>query len=86
MPRQRVGEECLSRLIRILPRAIDSSMAPSAASVAAAERPSAVSAATVEWGTVPQTPIVTTTSGSKVHVCGSCAPGRRRAIEVLGVA
>ena len=58
-------------------------MATSAALVAAAERPSAVSAATVEWSTMPQTPIATTTSGSKVHVCGSHAPGIRCATEAL---
>ena len=64
--------------------AMDSSAAPSAALAAATERPSAVSAAMVEWGTVPQTPIATTTSGSKVHECGSRAPGTRRAIEAHG--
>ena len=31
-----------------------------------------------------QTPIATTTSGSKVHECGSRAPGTRRAIEAHG--
>ena len=66
-PRQRVGDECRRRLMSMLPRAMDSSAAPSAALAAATERPSAVSAAMVEWGTVPQTPIATTTSGSKVH-------------------
>jgi hypothetical protein len=48
-------------------------MALSAALVAVAESPSAVSTDTVEWGTVPQTPIATTTSGPKVQVCGSHA-------------
>ena len=66
-PRQRVGDECRRRLMSMLSCAMDSSAAPSAALAAATERPSAVSAAMVEWGTVPQTPIATTTSGSKVH-------------------
>ena len=64
--------------------AMDSSAAPSAALAAVTERPSAVRAAMVEWGTVPQTPIATTMSGSKVHECGSLAPGTRRAIEAHG--
>ena len=33
---------------------------------------------------MPQTPMATTTSGSKVHECGSRAPGTRRAIEAHG--
>ena len=64
--------------------AMDSSAAPSAALAAVTERPSAVRAAMVEWGTVPQTPIATTMSGSKVHECGSRAPGTRRSIEAHG--
>ena len=64
---------------------MDSSAAPRAALAAATERPSDVSAAIVEWGTVPQTPTAITTSGSKVHVCGSCAPGTRRATEAHGL-
>ena len=82
--RQRVGDECLRRLISMLPCAMDSSAAPSAALAAATERPSAVSAAIVEWGTVPQTPTAITASGSKAHVCGSRAPGTRRATEAHG--
>ena len=85
-PRQRVGDECRRRLMSMLPCAMGSSAAPSAALAAATERPtvSAVSAAIVEWGVVPQTPTATTTSGSKVHECGSLAPGMRRAIEAHG--
>ena len=64
---------------------MDSSAAPRAALAAAAERPSDVSAAIAEWGTVPQKPIAITTSGSKVHVCRSCAPGTRRATEARGL-
>ena len=47
-PRQRVGEECRRRLMSMLPCAMDSSAAPSAALAAATERPSAVSAVMVE--------------------------------------
>ena len=83
-PRHRVGDECRRRLMSILSCAMDSSAAPSAALAAVTERPSAVRAAMVEWGTVPQTPIATTMSGSKVHECGSLAPGTRRAIEAHG--
>ena len=83
-PRQRAGDECLRRLMSMLSCAMDSSAAPSAALAAATERPSAVSAAVVEWGMVSQTPNATTTSGSKVHVCGLRAPGTRRAIEAHG--
>ena len=85
-PRQRVGDECRRRLMSMLPCAMGSSAAPSAALAAATERPtvSAVSAAIVEWGVVPQTPTATTTSGSKVNECGSRAPGTRRAIEARG--
>ena len=83
-PRQRVGDECLRRLMSMLSCAMDSSSAPSAALAAATERPSAVSAAIAEWGMVPQTPTATTTSGSKVHVCGSRAPGTRRTTEAHG--
>ena len=79
--RQRVGGECPRRLMSMLSYALDSSTAPSAALAAATERPSAVSATIVEWGAVPQTPTATTTSGSKVHVCGTCAPGTMRATE-----
>ena len=70
----------------MLPCAMDSSAAPSAALAADTERPSAVRAAMVEWGTVPQTPIATTMSGSNVHECGcgSLAPGTRRATEAPG--
>ena len=64
---------------------MDSSAAPRAALAAATERPSDVSAAIAEWGTVPQTPTAITTSGSKVHVCGSCALGTRRATEAHGL-
>ena len=64
--------------------AMDSSAALSAALAAVTERPSAVRAAMVEWGTVPQTPIATTMSGSNVHECGSRAPGTRRDIEAHG--
>ena len=84
-PHQRVGDECRSRLISMLLCAMDASTAQSAVLAAATERPSAVSAAMVEWGTVPHTPIATTTSGSKVQVCGSRAPGTRRATEALGL-
>ena len=84
-PHQRVGDECRNRLISMLLCATDSSTAQSAVLAAATERPSAVSAAMVEWGTVPHTPIATTTSGSKVQVCGSRAPGTRRATEALGL-
>ena len=69
----------------MLPCAIDSNTALSAALVVATERPGAVSAAIVEWGTVPQTPIAITTSGSKVHLCGSHAPETRRAAEAPGL-
>ena len=51
-PRQRVGDECRRRRMSMLSRAMDPSAAPSAALAAATERPSAVSAATAEWGTV----------------------------------
>ena len=44
-----------------------------------------VSAAIVEWGTVPQTPTAITTSGPKVHVCGSCVSGTMRATEAHGL-
>ena len=64
--------------------AMDSSAAPSAALAAVTERPSAVRAAMVEWGTVPQTPIAIAIRGSTVHECGSRAPGTRRAIEAHG--
>ena len=47
-PRQRVGEECRRRLMSMVPCAMDSSAALSAALAAATERPSAVSAAMVE--------------------------------------
>ena len=83
--RQRVGGECRKRLMSILSCAMDSSAAPRAALAAATERPSDVSAAIVEWGTVPQTPTAITTSGSKAHVCGSRAPGTRRATEAHGL-
>ena len=83
-PRHRVGDECRRRLISMLSCAMDSSAALSAALAAVTERPSAVRAAMVEWGTVPQTPIATTTSGSKVHECGSLVPGTKRAIEAHG--
>ena len=84
-PRQRVGGECLRRLMSMLSCAMDSSAAPSAVLAAATERPSAVSAAITEWGMVPQTATATeTTSGSKVHVCVSRAPGTRRATEGHG--
>ena len=70
----------------MLPCTMDSSAAPSAALAAVTERPSAVRAAMVEWGTVPQTPIAMTTSGSKVQECeSSLAPGTRRAIEAHGL-
>ena len=49
-PHQRVGDECRSRLISMLLCAMDSSTAQSAVLAAATERPSAVSAAMVEWG------------------------------------
>ena len=78
------GAACLRRLMSMLPCAMDSSAAPSAALAAAIERPSAVSAAIVEWGTVPQTPTAITTSGLKVHVCGSRTPGTKRATEAHG--
>ena len=68
----------------MLPCAMDSSAAPSAALAAATERPSAVNAAMAEWGAVPQTPTATTTSGSKVNECGSRAPGTRRTIDAHG--
>ena len=84
-PRQRVGGECLRRLMSMLSCAKDSSAAASAALAAATERPSAVSAAIAEWGMVPQTPTATTMSGSKVHVCGSRALGTRRATEAHGL-
>ena len=64
---------------------MDSSAAPRVALAAATERPSDVSAAIVEWVTVPQTPTAITASGSKDHVCGSGAPGKRRATEALGL-
>ena len=83
-PRQRVGDECRRRLMGMLPCAMDSSAAPSAALASATERPSAVSAAIAEWGMVPQTPTAIATSGSKVHECGSRAPGTRRSIEAHG--
>ena len=83
-PRQRVSDECLRWLMSMLSCAMDSSAAPSAALAAATERPSAVSAAIAEWGMVPQTPTATTTSGSKVHVCGPHALGTRRATEAHG--
>ena len=51
-PRQRVGDECRRRLMSMLSCAMDSSAAPSVALAAAAERPSDVSAAIVEWGAV----------------------------------
>ena len=82
--RQRVGGECLRRLMSMLSYAMDASAAPSAALAAATERPSAVIAAIVEWGMVPQIPTATITSGSKLHVCVSCAPGTRRATEAHG--
>ena len=44
-PRQRIGDGCHSRLVSMLPCAIDSRIAPSAKLVAAAERPSAASMA-----------------------------------------
>ena len=66
-PRQRVGDECRRRLMSMLSCAMDSSAAPSAALAAATERPSAVSAAMVEWGTVPQTPTAITTSYERVE-------------------
>ena len=47
-PRQRVGDECRRRLMSMLPCAMGSSAAPSAALAAATERPGAVSAAMVE--------------------------------------
>ena len=68
----------------LLSCAMDSSAGPSAALAADTERPSAVRAAMAEWGTVPQTPIATTMSGSNVHECGSLAPGTRRATEAHG--
>ena len=34
---------------------------------------------------MPQPPTAITTSGSKVHVCGSCAQGTRRATEAHGL-
>ena len=85
VPRQRVGGECRKRLMSMLPCAMDSSAAPRAALAAATERPSDVSAAIAEWGTVPQTPTAITTSGSKVHVFGSHAPGTRRASDAHGL-
>ena len=84
-PRQRVGDECRRRLMSMLSCAMDSSAAPSAVLAAATERPSDVSAAIAEWGMVPQTPTAITTTGSKVHVCGSCASGTRRTTEAHGL-
>ena len=49
-PHQRVGGECLRRLMSMLPCAMDSSTAPSAALAVATERPSAMSAAIVRVG------------------------------------
>ena len=54
--RQRVGDECLRRLMSMLPCAMDSSTAPSAALVAATEMASAVSAAIVKWSTRARCP------------------------------
>ena len=67
-PRQRVGDERLRRLMRMLSCAMDSSTAPSAA-LAAATRPSAVSAAIVEWGTVPQAPSATRPRAGRRSTC-----------------
>ena len=68
-PRQHVGDECLRRLMRILSCAMDSSAAPSAALAAATERPSAVSAAIVEWGMVPQTPTLRLPRAGRRSTC-----------------